>query len=166
MTSNSTPSFTDRIKQKRQAKEQEIAENLESELEQLEQIFTNELKTTEKSILARLRSVGTTIEKNINHLARQQKEMQRIGLFYASPFYLLAVGLIIMMYYFADTMLATKIYDLKKYHEAVKNIPAPGIEVRQNETVLQIQVSKKTNKEPRVWYHEESQRWIVEIERK
>ena len=105
-------------------------------MEQLEQIFTNELKTTEKSILARLRSVGTTIEKNINHLARQQKEMQRIGLFYASPFYLLAVGLIIMMYYFADTMLATKIYDLKKYHEAVKNIPAPGIEVRQNETVF------------------------------
>lgn len=177
MTNNSMQNLTNKLKEKRQARENEmeakymhavadLENNLIEGLTLTEQNCTEELNKATTRTLKRLNAAGTTIERNTNQLIKSLKIHWRISLFYILPLYLLPFPILIFLYYALDTWIKPRVETLADHQTQISRLAAPGLKVWKGEGRMQVMVKPKEYKKPSVFVGEESGRWIVEIERK
>ena len=166
MTSNSTVSFTEKLKAERHAKEQEINRETMNELNQLEQELTEETARIKKSTLSALRSAGHIIEKSTEQLKMDVKISTYEVVFYLLPLFLLALPVMYGMARFIEQNIIDRIQVLTEYENELEKIAVPGLKTWTGDGHLQVKVPTKNNQQPTVWHQEESDQWIIEIKRK
>ena len=166
MTSNSTVSFTEKLKAERQVKEQEISRETMNELNQLEQELTEETARIKKNILSALRNAGNTIEKSTKQLKKDVRISTYKVVFYLLPLCLFAAPVMYLTVRVIEQNIIDRIQVLTEYENKLELLAATGLETGTDDGHLQVKVPAKNNQKPTVWRHKESDRWIIDIKRK